>query len=93
MRRGRGLFREGQQCCRLVAREQFFLHCQRRQLGIRGQLFAGLQVLGCVALLNADFSLKWPNIAEKKEALPEAEEFKDKKGKRQLLVAQPGAKR
>ena len=43
--------------------------------------------------LNADFSTKWPNIAEKREALPEAEDFKDKKGKRQLLDIAPGGKR
>ncbi len=41
--------------------------------------------------LNADFSTKWPNIAEKKEALPTAEDFKDKKGKRQDLDPSPGA--
>ncbi|NNB90262.1 ferredoxin family protein [Corallococcus exiguus] len=35
--------------------------------------------------LNTDFASKWPNIAEKKAALPEAEEYKDKKGKRAEL--------
>ena len=37
------------------------------------------------ASLNADFSTKWPNISEKKAALPEAEEFKAKEGKREML--------
>ncbi len=40
--------------------------------------------------LNADFSTKWPNIAAKKAALPEAEEFKDQKGKRAQLSTAPG---
>jgi ferredoxin len=35
--------------------------------------------------LNADLSKKWPNISEKKDALPEADEFKDKEDKRALL--------
>jgi ferredoxin len=35
--------------------------------------------------LNADLSKRWPNITEKKDPLPEAEEFKDKEGKRALL--------
>ena len=39
--------------------------------------------------LNADFSSKWPNIAEKKAALPEAEDFKDKQDKRGMLEAKP----
>jgi ferredoxin len=43
--------------------------------------------------LNADFATKWPNIAEKKEPLPEAEEYKDKQGKRPLLDPNPGGKR
>ncbi len=32
--------------------------------------------------LNADLSKRWPNITEKKDPLPEAEEFKDKEDKR-----------
>lgn len=40
--------------------------------------------------LNAKYSTEWPNIAEKKPPLPDAEEFKDKKGKRQLLSTKPG---
>ena len=40
--------------------------------------------------LNADFAAKWPNIAEKKAPLPEAEDFKDKQDKRALLEAKPG---
>lgn len=42
--------------------------------------------------LNADFSKKWPNIAEKKEGPPDAEEYKDKKNKRALLSPKPGGK-
>ena len=40
--------------------------------------------------LNAEYSAKWPNIAEKKEALADAEAFKDKEGKRSLLDPNPG---
>jgi ferredoxin len=40
--------------------------------------------------LNAKYAPQWPNIAEKKAALPDAEEFKDKKGKRQMLELKPG---
>ncbi|OJT16468.1 4Fe-4S ferredoxin [Archangium sp. Cb G35] len=40
--------------------------------------------------LNAKFAAQWPNIAEKKASLPEAEEFKDKKGKRSQLLEKPG---
>ncbi|HEX8823790.1 MAG TPA: ferredoxin FdxA [Archangium sp.] len=43
--------------------------------------------------LNAQFATQWPNIAEKKASLPEAEEYKDKKGKRSLLEAKPGGKK
>ena len=39
--------------------------------------------------LNADLAKKWPNIAEKKEALAEAEEFKEKHDKRSLLDLDP----
>jgi ferredoxin len=42
--------------------------------------------------LNAKYATQWPNIAEKKQSLPEAEEFKDKKGKRQLLSVKPGGR-
>lgn len=35
--------------------------------------------------INTDYASKWPNIAEKKAALPEAEQFKDNKDKRALL--------
>ena len=35
--------------------------------------------------LNAEYAGKWPNIAEKRDPLPEAEEFKTKEGKRSLL--------
>jgi ferredoxin len=42
--------------------------------------------------LNAQFATQWPNIAEKKAALPESEKFKDQKGKRALLEPKPGGK-
>lgn len=42
--------------------------------------------------LNADFATQWPNINEKKNALPEAEEFKDKEDKRALFDPAPGGK-
>jgi ferredoxin len=42
--------------------------------------------------LNADLSKKWPNIAEKKEGPPDADEYKDKPNKRPLLSLKPGAK-
>lgn len=42
--------------------------------------------------LNADFATTWPNINEKKSALPEAEEFKDKENKRSLFDTAPGGK-
>jgi ferredoxin len=35
--------------------------------------------------LNAEYAGKWPNIAEKRDPLPEAEEFKAKENKRSLL--------
>jgi len=35
--------------------------------------------------LNAQYSKEWPNITEKKEPLPEAEENKEKENKRPLL--------
>ena len=41
--------------------------------------------------LNADLANKWPNIAEKRPGLPEAEEYKDKKNKRAELSMEPGA--
>lgn len=31
--------------------------------------------------MNAEYSEKWPNITMQKAAMPEADEFKDKKGK------------
>jgi len=40
--------------------------------------------------LNAEWAPKLPNIATKKEPLPEAEEYKDKKDKRSLLDLTPG---
>jgi ferredoxin len=35
--------------------------------------------------LNADLAEQWPNITEKKDALPDAEEWADKKDKLQYL--------
>ncbi|MBM4379535.1 MAG: ferredoxin family protein [Deltaproteobacteria bacterium] len=35
--------------------------------------------------LNAQYASKWPNIAEKRDPLPEAEEFKSRDNKRSLL--------
>ena len=35
--------------------------------------------------LNAELATKWPNIAEKKQPLPDAEAFKEKEGKKPLL--------
>ncbi len=42
--------------------------------------------------LNADLSGQWPNLAEKRPALPEADAFKDKDGKRSMLEMKPGGK-
>ena len=35
--------------------------------------------------LNADLSEKWPNITEMKDAMPDAEDWDGKPGKRELL--------
>ncbi|RKH58840.1 ferredoxin FdxA [Corallococcus llansteffanensis] len=43
--------------------------------------------------LNTKYSTEWPNIAEKKAALPESEAYKDKKGKRDELSLAPGGKK
>ena len=40
--------------------------------------------------LNRKYSEEWPNITRKKDALPEAEEFKDVKDKFELLSEEPG---
>jgi ferredoxin len=40
--------------------------------------------------LNAELSAKWPNISEKRDPLPDAEENKNKKGKGGLLDRNPG---
>ncbi len=40
--------------------------------------------------LNARLAAIWPEITQQKDALPEAEEFKDVKEKRQLLDENPG---
>lgn len=41
--------------------------------------------------LNRDYSEKWPNITEQKDALPEAEEMKDKENKFETdFSAEPG---
>ncbi len=39
--------------------------------------------------LNAKYAKEWPNIAEKKAALPDAEAWKPKKDKRQLFDPAP----
>jgi ferredoxin len=39
--------------------------------------------------INAEYATKLPNISEKKDALPEAEEFKEKQDKRALLDLSP----
>jgi ferredoxin len=39
--------------------------------------------------LNAELALKWPNIAEKKTAMPEAEQFKTVEAKRSMLDMNP----
>jgi len=36
--------------------------------------------------LNAELCKKWPNITEKKDALPDADQFKDTEGKRGDLI-------
>ncbi len=41
--------------------------------------------------LNADLSTKWPNINKQKEGLPEAEQNKEKEGKRGMLSMNPFA--
>ncbi len=40
--------------------------------------------------LNARLAAEWPEITRQKDALPEAEEFKDVKEKRSLLDESPG---
>src|SRR6516165_8770677 len=39
--------------------------------------------------INTEYATKLPNISEKKDALPEAEEFKEKQDKRALLDLSP----
>ena len=41
--------------------------------------------------LNAELSTKWPNINKQKGPLPTAEENKEKKGKRGMLLMEPFA--
>src|SRR3954453_17921141 len=41
--------------------------------------------------LNADLSTKWPNINKQKEGLPDAEQNKEKEGKRGMLSMNPFA--
>jgi ferredoxin len=36
--------------------------------------------------LNAELAKQWPTLSDKKDALPEAEEFKDVKGKLKYLI-------
>lgn len=40
--------------------------------------------------LNRDYAEKWPVLTRKKNALPEAEEFKDKKDKMDLFSPEEG---
>ncbi len=40
--------------------------------------------------LNAEYATKWPNLSEKRAALPEAEQFKDQQDKRAQLDLSPG---
>lgn len=40
--------------------------------------------------INRDFSERWPNITRKGDPLPDADEWKDKPGKRDLLSETPG---
>jgi len=40
--------------------------------------------------LNRDYSEQWPVLTRKKDPLPEAEEFKDKTDKLDLLSPEPG---
>jgi ferredoxin len=41
--------------------------------------------------LNAELSTKWPNINKQKEALPEAEKYKEMEGKRAMLSMEGAA--
>lgn len=41
--------------------------------------------------INREYSAKWPNLSLKKQPLPEAEEFKDKKDKRAYLSSDSGS--
>ncbi len=40
--------------------------------------------------LNVEYAGTWPNIAEKKAALADADAWKDKEGKRSMLDPKPG---
>ncbi|MEO0663930.1 MAG: DUF3470 domain-containing protein, partial [Planctomycetota bacterium] len=40
--------------------------------------------------LNAQLAGQWPSITEKKDALPEADEFKDVEEKREMLSEAAG---
>ena len=41
--------------------------------------------------INADYSTKWPNINKQKEALPDADKYKEMEGKRAMLKLEPPA--
>ncbi|WP_343312789.1 ferredoxin FdxA [Brucella sp. BE17] len=41
--------------------------------------------------LNAEYSVKWPNITAKKDELPEAKEMDGVSGKLQYFSAEPGS--
>lgn len=40
---------------------------------------------------NREFSEKWPNITRQKDPLPDADEWKDKPGKTEMLSETPGS--
>jgi len=41
--------------------------------------------------INRDFAEQWPNITRKSDPLPDADDWKDKPGKKDLLSDKPGA--
>jgi ferredoxin len=46
--------------------------------------------VGAWAEINRDYAEKWPNITKKGEQLPDADEWKDKPNKADLLSPEPG---
>lgn len=41
--------------------------------------------------INREYSAKWPNLSTRKQALPEADEFKDKANKKEFFSPNPGS--